>query len=275
VGGYVLRYSVRILGRQLAGINEVSTLTAAFFIFQTEPLLLTSKIITRKLLIGVSVLLVFHLLTLFVKFGLGHLSFHGMIIMFSFDDERNVPTLYSGILILLCAVMLWKVARSQRELESGLSFYWKALCAVTIFLFFDEAFSIHEIANHKMFKGIWPEGNGYFHFAWVIPYFFLGTAVLLFFSRFLMRLPYKTRVQFISAGLIYAGGALGMELLGGKYKSSYGLNLNYFLIITVEELLEMLGMVKFFDAIMNHFLSNSKKERLELKVALLNDRVSN
>ena len=238
-------------------------------------MLLTRKIITRKLLIGVSVLLVFHLITLYVQFGLGHLSLHGMISMFSFDDERNVPTLYSGILILLCAVMLWKVSGVKDELQSGLSFYWKALCAVTIFLFLDEMFSIHEIANHKKFKGFWPEGNGFFHFAWVVPYFFLGTAVLLFFIRFLMKLPYVTRIQFITAGIIYAGGALGMELLGGKYKHSYGLNLNYFLIITIEELLEMLGMVKFFSAILDYFLSMNKKERVEFSFALLNDKIPN
>jgi hypothetical protein len=198
-----------------------------------------------------------------------------MIPMFSFDDERNVPTLYSGILILLCAILLWKVSQSEDQRGTGLSFYWKALCAVTIFLFFDEMFSIHEIANHKKFQHVWPEGDGFFHFAWVVPYFFLGSAVLLFFIKFLLKLPFNTRIQFLSAGLIYAGGALGMELLGGKYMHANGFNLNYFLIITIEELLEMLGMVRFFSAILKYLLSVKEEERIEVRVAFTRDTINN
>lgn len=224
-------------------------------------LLLTPKLITRKLLIGASVLLALHLITLFLRFGLGHLSLHGMIPMFSFDDERNIPTLYSGFLILLCGLFLWKISKTSTEHENGLSFYWKALSVITIFLFFDEMFSIHEIANHKSFRGIWPKGNGFFYFAWVVPYFFLATGTLLFFIRFLLRLPFATRIRFVLAGLTYAGGALGMELLGGKYQDSFGINLNYYLIITIEESLEMLGMIIFFSAILNHFLVYTEKER--------------
>ena len=62
-----------------------------------------------------------------------------------------------------------------------------------------------------------------------------------------------------------------MELLGGKYKHTYGLNLNYFLIITIEELLEMLGMVRFFSAILKYLLSIRNMERVEIHVALSRD----
>jgi hypothetical protein len=233
---------------------------------------LTPKTVTRKLLIGVFVLLVCHFLVLYARFGRGHLSLHGFIVMFNLDDERNVPTLFSGFLIFLCVAMLWKVAKSESKIQSKLTFYWKALCAVTIFLFFDEMFSIHEIANHKSFKNIWPAGDGFFHFAWVVPYFFLGTAALLFFTRFLMQLPAITRFEFITAGIIYAGGALGMELVGGKYNSVHGFNLNYFLIIAVEEMLEMLGMVKFLSAIMNYFFTRHKKEEIQLQINVAGDK---
>jgi hypothetical protein len=236
-------------------------------------LVLTPKNVTRKLLTCVAVLLVFHLITLYLRFGLGHLSLHGMIPMFNFDDERNVPTLFSGFLILLCAVVLWQVSQAEVQRGGKLSFYWKALFVVTMFLFFDEVFSIHEIANNKRFKHVWPEGDGYFHFAWVVPYFFLATAVLLFFIKFLLKLPARTRVQFLIAGGLYAGGALGMELLGGKYQHTYGIDLNYFLIITIEESLEMLGMIRFLSAILEHLLLIRKMDKIEVRVALVTDKI--
>ncbi|MHA4845838.1 hypothetical protein ACX0G7_16810 [Flavitalea antarctica] len=198
-------------------------------------LLLSRKNVTRKLMVILAVLLGFHLFMVFMRFGLGHLSLHGMISMFYFDDERNLPTLFSGVLILLCAVLLWHVAQFEVRRQGSLSFYWKALFAVTLFLFFDKVFSIHEIANHNRFKDIWPEGDGYSYYAWVVPYFFLATAVLMFFLKFLLKLPPKSRTKFLIAGGMYAGGAFGLESVGGKYQHAFGSDLNYALIISVEE----------------------------------------
>lgn len=234
-------------------------------------MILTPKIITRKLLFAIGLLLICHLFVLYLRFGLGHLTLHGMISMFNFDDERNLPTLFSGLLILSCAVTLWRVSKTKTENQAGLTFYWKALSAFTLFLFLDEIFSIHEIANHKMFKDIWPYGDGFFYFAWVVPYLFLVGVAFLFFIKFLMKLPAATRIQFITAGAIYAGGALGMELIGGKYHHHNGPNVYYFVIITIEELLEMLGMVRFFSAILKHFFTNTEKEKVVMQVAFQGD----
>lgn len=45
---------------------------------------------------------------------------------------------------------------------------------------------------------------------------------------------------------MYVGGAVGFEMLGGRYASIHGLdNLGYVLLVTAEEGLEMSGVILF------------------------------
>jgi F0F1-type ATP synthase membrane subunit c/vacuolar-type H+-ATPase subunit K len=84
--------------------------------------------------------------------------------------------------------------------------------------------------------------------------------VLLFLAgyvRFLVHLPRRVRRLFLAAGGTYVGGALGMELIGGNYASwatqlpySSERYMTYAMITTVEELLEMVGIVVFLHALM-------------------------
>jgi hypothetical protein len=56
------------------------------------------------------------------------------------------------------------------------------------------------------------------------------------------------------------GGALGMELVGGKYVSLYGAqNLGFAMITTVEEVGEMLGIVIFIYALMSYISAYMKE----------------
>jgi hypothetical protein len=87
---------------------------------------------------------------------------------------------------------------------------------------------------------------GIFYYAWVIPgialVFFLGC----YFYSFLLRLPTKTRLRFLISAILYLGGCIGFELIGGKYTELYGdQSLTYALITTVEESLEMSGLIVF------------------------------
>ena len=143
------------------------------------------------------------------------------------------------------------------------------------FLFMDEAFSVHEIANGPRFRHLWPDGNGYFHFAWVFPYLFLVFVVGMFFIRFLFRLPAATRNQYVIAGCMYVAGALGLELIGGKYKDMHSADLGYYLIITVEELMEMLAMIIFLNGTLRYYMAFQEKSELQLRFTLTADSVRN
>jgi len=55
-----------------------------------------------------------------------------------------------------------------------------------------------------------------------------------------------------TAALVYVGGVLGMELVGSWYTSQYGWSLAYGFIASLEELLEMLGVVVLVYALLNY-----------------------
>ena len=70
--------------------------------------------------------------------------------------------------------------------------------------------------------------------------------------RFLMHLSLPIRNLFIAAGLIYVGGAIGLEAIGGRHFDLYGKDAVYQVYTTVEELLEMTGIVVFIYALLEH-----------------------
>ncbi len=100
--------------------------------------------------------------------------------------------------------------------------------------------------------------SGPLYYAWVVPYG-LATGVLLLLSwRFIAGLPRVTRRLCIVAGIVYLVGALGMEMIEGWYYTSQGetVDIVYVMFGTVEELLEMVGVLVFAYALM-HYLERS------------------
>ena len=103
---------------------------------------------------------------------------------------------------------------------------------------------------------------GFFYWAWVLPGIVLVTALGLFFSRFLLDLPATVRIRFLTAATIYIVGAIGFELVGGRYVEMYGdQNLTVSLIATVEEGLEMAGIIYFIWALLKYYADNYQEVR--------------
>jgi hypothetical protein len=115
----------------------------------------------------------------------------------------------------------------------------------------DEVASFHERLIAPM-RELWGgQDLGVFYFAWVVPGMLLVLVLGLCYLRFLANLPAKTRFAFLAAAALFLGGAIGMELVGGWYAESHGLNtLTYATITTVEEGLEMAGAIVFIRALL-------------------------
>ena len=117
----------------------------------------------------------------------------------------------------------------------------------------DESISLHEKLIDPIKTII--KVPDWLHFAWVIPGFAGVILVVFFFFRFLKDLSSKLRTQFILAAIIFFGGAIGFELLGGFIVVNQGKNtFSYNLVMHIEEIMEMVG-VSYFIYILLIFLS--------------------
>lgn len=77
-----------------------------------------------------------------------------------------------------------------------------------------------------------------------------------------MHLPAATMLRFLMAATFYIGGAIGVELIGSSHAELHGYeNWMYALIATLEESLEMAGLIVFIWALLKHPADNHKEVR--------------
>ncbi|MEP0871167.1 hypothetical protein NDA01_15260 [Trichocoleus desertorum AS-A10] len=202
------------------------------------------------LLTGViGVLLLASLAGSFSTHVLGHGNLFGIVRLFNVDKEGNIPTWYASISLLACSVLLAIIAQAQPKETTPNSKDWSALSAVFLFLSIDEAARLHELLILPLRTSLGTRGILYF--AWVIPYGLLVAFLGLRFLKFLIQLPTKTRRSFFLAAFLYLSGALGMEMIAGQYTTFHGQdNFTYALLTTIEEALEMSGVLVFIYALL-------------------------
>lgn len=173
--------------------------------------------------------------------------------LFHVNREQNIPTLFSVLLLLCAASFLGLITLLKRQHQDPDRFKWATLTVGFIYLAIDEAWSFHEMLVEPVRGLLGHDSLGIFFFAWVLPAM-AGVLILgLLFLKFLLRLPSLTRWSFLGAGAIYLGGAIGMEMLGGRHAESHGFeNLTYQLLTHLEESMEMAGMIVFIYALLRY-----------------------
>jgi hypothetical protein len=121
-----------------------------------------------------------------------------------------------------------------------------------LYLAYDETFAVHErlIPVFRLLLG--DRTLGMFYFAWIIPGIAIVFVLGAIFFNFLLRLPTKVRRRFLMAGALYIGGAIGFEMIGGRYREAHGYDLAYAMITTIEERLEMGGVIVFIWALLRY-----------------------
>ena len=196
-----------------------------------------------------------NILSCFLKFVAGHPNVYGLVPRFEFRTENNVPTYFSSFNLLVSAILL-KVIALFKKIEKDRFFHnWSILSVIFLFLSIDETASMHELLTYPLKKNF--TLTGIFNYSWVIIGFLFVLILFIFYSRFLFSLPSKTKYQFLLAGFIFVGGAIGIEMIGGNYKYfNPEENLVYAIITTVEESFEMIGVIIFIGALINYIENN-------------------
>ena len=185
------------------------------------------------------------------------------IMLFGVSSEGKLPTFYSGLTMLGAALLLGLNAAHARMRGERFRWHWIGLAVIFTLMAMDEMVSLHELSSRPIREALGITGGALYH-AWVIPaavfLAFMGVAYL----RFLVALPARSRMQFVLAGVVYVGGALGMELIDTMYASAYGRNLIYGLLATLEEVLEMAGILLFLYALMDHMERCAPESRIRV-----------
>jgi hypothetical protein len=177
-----------------------------------------------------------------------HPYLYGLIDLIDFDSEKNLPTMYSSLQLLVASCLLAVIGSWHKS--SGKNYApWYVLAAIFLFLGIDEFVQIHERFLDSVREDF--QLTGLFYYAWVLPYGIGVLAFVIAFSRFLLRLPRETMRWFIASGAIYVTGAIGFEMLSARHYEAYGLdNVGYSILYTCEESLEMLGIALFIYALL-------------------------
>lgn len=196
------------------------------------------------------------------KFLLGHNQVKGLVRLFNVSQERNIPTFFSVLLMISAALLLAVIAALNRKQKTDDASKWAILSFGFLYMAYDEAFQVHEKLGRPV-RALLGSGNlGIYYYSWVIPGIAIVLVVALFFARFMLRLPAPTRRAFLTAAVLYVGGSIGFELIGGAYDELHGFNnLTYHMISTAEESLEIAGLIVFLWALLKYCAHNYKEVR--------------
>jgi hypothetical protein len=168
---------------------------------------------------------------------------------FNLDEENNISNWYESIALLFCSGLLGIIAIGKRRERDRFSFHWTGLAIIFLGLSMDESASLHEMTILPLKRLL--HVGGLLSQAWVILGIGFLIAFVIVYLRFLMHLTPSERFRFTLSGAIFVTGAVVMEMIGGRYESSHGMNnVPYMVIAGLEETLEMTGIVLFISALL-------------------------
>jgi hypothetical protein len=169
---------------------------------------------------------------------------------FVLDSEQSLPAWFSSLALAAAAATLALIACSKRRARSAFASHWTALAVIFVLLSLDEMAAFHEmfIPPLQRFFG----ASGIFYYAWVIPAMVFVASMGLAYRRFVFdHLDRATRRRLLIAAAIYLVGAIGLELIEGPIDLQFGRNsLAGEAALTIEETLEMFGVVYFLYALL-------------------------
>lgn len=228
---------------------------------------LNHRNVTRNLYLATSVLTLVHVAVLVVYYWVDDEEKFDFVRLVDMDYEGNLPTLFSTFLFFLAAFLLYMLAQraksefEQEQLNQSGYAGWIGLSFVFCFLGFDEGAKVHEYVGDFIERFI--DAEGVLYFPWVLPYLAALTVLVLVYLPFYFRLAIIVRWKFFFSAALFITGAVFFDMLGGLEADRNGTtSMLYSGLYTIEEVLEMLGLILFCNTLME--LLVEKEETLVL-----------
>lgn len=211
----------------------------------------------------ICVLAFFSLLGQYSTYFLGHGRLLGFIYQFDLGAEGNISTYFATILLLLAALLLGLISRYVWQRKAPYRWHWTVLALVFVYLSVDEFAMIHENLNQPMETLV--ETEGVFYYPWVIPAMGVVALLGLAYARFFWHLSRRWKLLFALSGVMYVTGAVGVEMLGARFLSIHGdPTFTYELLVTAEEVLEMMGVTVFIYALLEYIRAHDVEVHLSV-----------
>ncbi|WP_456596463.1 hypothetical protein [Blastococcus sp. SYSU DS0552] len=195
-------------------------------------------------------------------------GFQGLLRIFSVDQEANLASWLSATILLLSALVVWGIAVDRRTAEDRWWRHWAFLAVAFAYLSADEAARLHESAEVVVDSLI--DARGIFSFGWILVAAPVVVAFALAYLGFLRALPTSIGRLVVIAAVLYVGGAMGVEAIGGL---AYDLNggqkgsLAFVVASSIEESLEMAGAIVFLAAMISVSRSTVRLARRPVDLA--------
>lgn len=207
-------------------------------------------------------LVLIHSMVLAIYFYIDDPSTFDFVRLIDLDYEGNIPTLFSSLLFLLNGLLLYLVSAHTRQSGQAYANYWLVLACVFVFLGFDEGTRLHEEIGDIFEQFV--EAEGLLFFPWVIPYsiaFLIATAI---YFRFYLTLDRTLQIRLFISAALFLSGALGFELLSATQADEYGTSsLSYSVLYTIEESLEMAGLIFLVHTLLAKLAADGRQITLE------------
>lgn len=225
---------------------------------------INAKKVSKLLLIVVVVLSLLHIAATYAMFSLQTSELQFQVLgLFDMDREISIPTWYSQTLMFILAMAVLVVAIKKYRVRAPYFKRWIGLSIVFLYASIDEGASIHELLAQPLRQAFGTEGS-FLHFAWVIFGAALVAVLVLFYFKFWINLPAKTRKLFFWGSAIYIGGSIGIETIGGYYFANYHIDFFYSLIVLIEETMEMAGAILLIYTMLDYI--KTTKLNIEAKI---------
>ncbi len=160
-------------------------------------------------------------------------------VFFNLDNEKNLPTVYSGIKLLLIGLLATILAYKNISTKK---FLWFLFAFIFVYLSFDEVFELHEKTMDFLRDGGYLILNWYDNhvFYWTLIFLPLIFGTVVFFLVFIRKLKEEilSSKKYLIIGFCLFLGVIVLETVGGIL---YGKTSWYFVLITVEESFEIFG----------------------------------
>ncbi len=209
--------------------------------------------IFRVLLAIIAVLVALSIAGMALRFGVDMSKGLGAIALIDLNSETNFPTYFSSALLACCALLFAMIGVAHRQLGMGWHRHWFFLALGFLAMSMDEFIQLHEKTMDAISDRFGIVPGSILTNSWVILAFVFLPLLGLAYLRFLLAMNRRSAALIVAAGIVYVSGAVGVEMVSGMMKGTYGFgSLPFVVSTTFEETLELVGLAIFVYALTDY-----------------------